>query len=58
MPRLFERFYRHDRTRSRGSGAGLGLPIAQDIVALHGGTLTGALRDGLLEIRIELPAQS
>ena len=57
VPRLFERFYRHDRTRAGGSGAGLGLSIAQDIVALHGGNLTGVLRDGLLEIRIELPTR-
>ena len=56
VPRLFERFYRLDRSRARGAGAGLGLPIAQDIVALHGGELSGELRDGMFVMRLILPA--
>ena len=56
VPRLFERFYRLDRSRARAAGAGLGLPIAQDIVALHGGELSGELRDGMLVMRLILPA--
>lgn len=42
MPRLFERFYRGDRSRRRDSvsrGTGLGLSICQAIVKGHGGTL-------------------
>ncbi|NMD55388.1 MULTISPECIES: sensor histidine kinase [Tsukamurella] len=39
--RVFERFYRTDTSRSRGSGgAGLGLSIVHSIVERHGGTVT------------------
>ncbi len=39
LARVFERFYRGDPARGRGSGAGLGLPIARWIAASHGGTV-------------------
>ncbi|MGY3679647.1 ATP-binding protein [Streptomyces sp. TE33382] len=56
--RIFERFVRLDDARSRDDGgAGLGLAIARDVAARHGGTLTvhRAAEGGAL-FRLRLPA--
>lgn len=56
--RIFERFVRLDEARARDDGgAGLGLAIARDVAARHGGTLT--VRDApaggaLFELRLPL----
>ena len=57
LPHIFERFYRVDRTRARTSGgAGLGLAIANSIVAAHGGRIAIDTAPGRgTTMTIELP---
>jgi len=47
LPRVFDRFYRGERSRSRSKGgAGLGLAIAKGIVEAHGGSIEVASAAG------------
>jgi two-component system heavy metal sensor histidine kinase CusS len=57
--RIFDRFFRVDPSRQRGSeGSGLGLAITKSIVAAHGGTIRASSQDGLTTFHIVLPREA
>ena len=60
VPRIFERFYRADKARSRElGGTGLGLSIVKHIAQLHGGSVEAESQLGKgATIRISLPTAS
>lgn len=56
LDRIFEQFFRADSARqSKTGGAGLGLAIAKEIAALHGGTITAASENEITEFTVKLP---
>ncbi|MFD8783989.1 sensor histidine kinase [Kitasatospora sp. NPDC059599] len=56
LDRVFERFVRGDRARSRATGStGLGLAIVQAVVQAHGGTVDAASRPGRTAFTVRLP---
>lgn len=47
LPKIFDRFYRVDKARSRAAGGtGLGLSIVRDTARQHGGEVTASAREG------------
>ncbi len=57
LPRLFDRFYRAEGSRSRAlGGSGLGLSVCKAIVEAQGGIITAAASDmGGLNVTLTLP---
>lgn len=53
---IFEKFFRLDEARATNTGgAGLGLAIAQEIITLHGGTITAKSEKEITTFCVSLP---
>lgn len=61
LTKIFDRFYRVDKARSRAAGGtGLGLAIVRDTALLHGGTVEAAPREGggtVFTVRLRLASE-
>jgi two-component system, OmpR family, heavy metal sensor histidine kinase CusS len=57
LPRLFDRFFRVDKSRSHpdSDGAGLGLSITQAIMAAHGGSVSASSANGVTVFCLVFP---
>jgi two-component system heavy metal sensor histidine kinase CusS len=60
LPRLFDRFFRVDKSRSHpeSDGTGLGLSITRAILAAHGGSVSASSADGLTTFCLAFPDPS
>lgn len=56
LPKLFEQFYRLEKSRSQQyGGTGLGLTIVEKIILLHGGTISATSENDVTCFRLCLP---
>ncbi len=55
LPRLFQRFARAEKSRTNGSGNGLGLAIVSSIVKAHHGSVTAESANGRTVFRVRIP---
>ena len=56
LSRIFERFYKVDRSRGGLPGSGLGLSIARHLIELQGGTIVAESAPGAgTVVRVRLP---
>ncbi len=60
LGRIFERFHRVERSAARThEGSGIGLALVQELVTLHGGTITAASQPGRgAEFLVRIPLRS
>lgn len=59
LPKVFDRFYRGDESRSSPSGSGLGLSISKSLIETYGGELTVTSEPGVgSEFQIRCPAST
>ncbi len=59
LPHIFERFFRADPSRARGSGgAGIGLAIVKELVGAHGGDVGAESNQDGVTVWFELPLRS
>lgn len=56
LPRVFDRFFRGDRSRRTSAGSGLGLAITRELVELNGGTIEAESDELSSTFTLALPA--
>lgn len=55
LSKLFERFYKSDKSRGKVEGSGLGLAIAKDIAKLHQGDIWAEIKENMIMFNVKIP---